>query len=194
MENRFWNKAGPEGARDEAAKKEPPSVINGVLYKHVISGKIDRAGGQTDFSLSLGGAAVSQGKLSFRVSLSAGGRSADLNAVVTGIMGRVFDPRSGSTDQQYKKGDKDSEKNNTQLAPPQDTQLACAVMFLKLPPSSSLRNVLATSSAVQVGASLALYDNEIGEEISRNICRIIADPASPTAKEALLQLNRRLTH
>src|SRR5262249_35606791 len=99
---------------------------------------------------------------------------------------------SGSTNQQYKKGEQDNEKDKASAAPPEDSRLASAAIFFKLSPAPSLRTLFGSASAVQIGASIALNDNETGEQISSSICRIIAGPVTTEGKEALSRLNRLL--
>jgi hypothetical protein len=74
-----------------------------------------------------------------------------------------------------------------------ETVTGCGVMFLKLMLPPRLRARMGTVAApLQLGIVLKAFDNERGEEISKQICRLAQTSENRDRSASLAQLNRLL--
>jgi len=204
-----------------AAGIKPVRTTSGVMKDNRIAVRrsdwINR--GAPLFDLTLTGARVADGRLEFAGSLQGTGRqkAQPITATLVSTSARSANPwpsATAPTSQPRQRAIQNAQgqqptANQTQppgnpQAPPQaerterneqtqslfsagESGTGCELLFLRMQPTGQ-------AAPVQVGVVLAHQDNERGNEINKNVCRVVrALNAKENADEALAQLNQLLS-
>lgn len=160
-----------------------------------------RHGRPTDFSFVMNRAEYSKGELRLHGKLTAGQASEDVVALFGGAIIRPFNPWPGPTEE-LKKEEKKTEKGaalerneQTQSLYVHESEIAgCELFFMNVTPSAKFRTALNAAEKVQIGVALSSFDNKSGEEISRQVWRVLRlQPESPDVKASVDELNKLLS-
>ena len=192
----LFQKSG--GAR--AGKAEPLRVLNGIMSGRTISGKFNRQGRPADFSFVLTRAEYSNGELRLHGKLTAGQSSEETIAQFSGAIIRPFNPWPGPSEelkkdaQKAEKGAALERNEQTQsLYVPESEIAGCELFFMNVSPSAKFRAALNAAEKVQIGVALSSFDNKSGEEISRQVWRVLRLKSdSSDIKKNVDELNRLL--
>jgi hypothetical protein len=189
-----------KGGSARTGKAEPLRVLNGTMSGRTISGKFTRQGRPMDFSFVMTKAEYSKGELRLHGKLNAGQASEEVVAAFSGAIIRPFNPWPGPSEelkkdaQKAEKGAALERNEQTQSLYVHESEIAgCELFFLNVTPSAKFRTSLNAAEKVQIGVALSSFDNKSGEEISRQVWRVLRlQPDSGDVKKTVDELNRLL--